>query len=465
MAHTKAQKDKVRKSGLSLQNKTKDLGRYCDVFSTLAYWNPTHERMETAMHAPRGQRVPDLNRIFRRSAACHAGPSHGRATRSSGQVEAIHFEAQADASDDANAVAGIDSDADAEYETDPEYVAAVPAAAVEPLSVYDIIPDEDDGTVIPNSPMRQKGPRQLPSPRRPQAGTPGPQPTVERQPARTEPSSTTNTAPTAATNAGARPAPTRYPDNGAMDASLQRAKDGLCTRFPTEIILRHNSAMTEIVAGIQPHSSRSYEVQKALRAYRRTLTNMSEHSTIIEEVLALMQIRGYGNDTSGNAFANDVLRIEVTGETGLNLTIVDLPGLISVANEEQTEYDIQVVRAMVESYVGSSRAIVLAMIQATNDIANQVIVQLARQHDPEGRRTVGIITKPDLINEGGEANLAILATNQANIKLNLGFFMNPVWQQHNLDMSRVGVEKLRLFLQDLLDTHIEKELPKVVTKR
>ena len=65
MAHTKAQKDKVRKSGLSLQNKTKDLGRYCDVFSALAYWNPTHERMETAMHVPRGQRVPDLNRIVR----------------------------------------------------------------------------------------------------------------------------------------------------------------------------------------------------------------------------------------------------------------------------------------------------------------------------------------------------------------------------------------------------------------
>ena len=38
MAHTKAQKDKVRKSGLSLQNKTRELGRYCDVFSVLAYW-------------------------------------------------------------------------------------------------------------------------------------------------------------------------------------------------------------------------------------------------------------------------------------------------------------------------------------------------------------------------------------------------------------------------------------------
>ena len=65
MAHIKAQKDKVRKSGLSLENKTRELGRYCDVFSALVYWNPTRERMETAMHVPRGQRVPDLNRIVR----------------------------------------------------------------------------------------------------------------------------------------------------------------------------------------------------------------------------------------------------------------------------------------------------------------------------------------------------------------------------------------------------------------
>jgi len=63
MAHTKAQKDKVRKSGLSLQNKTQDLGRFCDIFSALVYWNPTHERWDTAMHASHGQQVPDLNRI------------------------------------------------------------------------------------------------------------------------------------------------------------------------------------------------------------------------------------------------------------------------------------------------------------------------------------------------------------------------------------------------------------------
>ena len=63
MAHSKGQKDKIRKSGLSLQNKTVKLGQHCDVFSALAYWNPTHRRMETVMHLPRGQALPDINRL------------------------------------------------------------------------------------------------------------------------------------------------------------------------------------------------------------------------------------------------------------------------------------------------------------------------------------------------------------------------------------------------------------------
>ena len=53
-----------------------------------------------------------------------------------------------------------------------------------------------------------------------------------------------------------------------------------------------------------------------------------------------MGIRGFGDIQEGPAFAEDVLRIEVSGPVGLHLTVVDLPGLISVANEEQTENNI-----------------------------------------------------------------------------------------------------------------------------
>ena len=46
-------------------------------------------------------------------------------------------------------------------------------------------------------------------------------------------------------------------------------------------------------------------------------------------------------------------------------------------------------------------------------------------------------------------------------ELELQFFAAPRWNKQDLDMNRVGVEKLHLFLQHLLNAHIKRELPKV----
>lgn len=266
-------------------------------------------------------------------------------------------------------------------------------------------------------------------------------------------------------------------------------QEGLCTRFPTEIILRNSmSESTTVSASVRPHASRPADVQERLLSFRKTIEDMSELPAATQEVSKLMNIRGYTEDGDGCAFAPDALRVEVTGPIGLHLSVVDLPGLISVANEEQSEEDIDAVYDMVNAYLQSSRTIILAVLQASNDIANQGIIKLARKHDPEGQRTVGIITKADLINKGAESRIALLARNEDTIKLKLGFFLvkNPspqeieteitmetrlrreiqffsteLWKAQQLDMSRIGTDKLRLFLQDLLDTHIERELPKV----
>ncbi|KAK8061923.1 Interferon-induced GTP-binding protein Mx [Apiospora phragmitis] len=266
-------------------------------------------------------------------------------------------------------------------------------------------------------------------------------------------------------------------------------KDGICTRFPTEIILRRNATERSIVATVQPHSSQPTSTRGRLSGFRRTMVDMSELPQVTFEVSELMGLRGHPNVVEGSAFASDVLRIEVTGHTDLNLTVVDLPGLISVANEEQTNADVKLIRSMVKRYISRSRAIILAVVQAGNDIANQSIVELAHKYDPQGQRTVGIITKTDLINKGTEGRLAELAMNQGNIKLELGFFLlknptpaeleagitteqrlrqeteffaSPIWNSQKLDMNRVGVANLRLFLQYVLDSHIEKELPNVI---
>ncbi|KAK1987081.1 vacuolar sorting protein VPS1 [Colletotrichum cereale] len=266
-------------------------------------------------------------------------------------------------------------------------------------------------------------------------------------------------------------------------------QEGLCTRFPTEIVLRHSSEPLRAKASIRPHSGRSAEVAQTLRNYEREMKeDLSDLPVAIEEVSKLMGIRGFTDSLNDPAFASDALRIEVTGPTGLQLSVVDLPGLISVANEEQSEADVEAVHAMVRSYLSSTRTIILAVVQASNDIANQGIIKIAREYDPDGQRTVGIITKPDLINAGNEDKLAKIAKNQDSIKLKLGFFLlknpspaemkalgaklnrseletrfftSPSWKSQDLDMTRVGIENLKVFLQELLDNHLEKELPKV----
>lgn len=262
-------------------------------------------------------------------------------------------------------------------------------------------------------------------------------------------------------------------------------QDGLCTRFATEIVLRHAPQANRMTATITPHLSRDDEEKRRFASFRMEFRDFTELPEIIEAAAQSMGIRTSEDQTDAPAFAADVLRLELVGNTGLHLTIVDLPGLISVSENER---DMQLVSDLVDSYLESSRTIVLAVVPASSDVDTQGIIQRARRYDKDGIRTVGIITKPDLINSGTEQRVARLAKNMDRTKLNLGFFLlkNPTptelqeglspaarkraeqaffsrepWGSLGLDPSRVGIENLRVFLQDLLDSHIERELPKV----
>jgi len=107
--------------------------------------------------------------------------------------------------------------------------------------------------------------------------------------------------------------------------------DGLCTKFPTEIILQHTDIESpHISACIIPSKSREGSVLTDLRAFRRQLGNFKELPDVVNKAGELMRINGYGTVTTGPSFADDVLRIEYRGRCGMQLTIVDLPGLISV---------------------------------------------------------------------------------------------------------------------------------------
>lgn len=175
-------------------------------------------------------------------------------------------------------------------------------------------------------------------------------------------------------------------------------QDGVCTRFATEIILRHCPGKNEITAKVLPSATRTEDKRLRITSFKRQLTGFDDLPRVIEEASVLIGIRNSANpDQSCPAFTADVLRLEVIRNTGLHLTVVDLPSLISVSENIK---DMQTAEHLVDSYLESSQTIILAVVPASNDIDTQGIIQRARRFNKAKARTIRIITKPDLINAG-----------------------------------------------------------------
>lgn len=257
-------------------------------------------------------------------------------------------------------------------------------------------------------------------------------------------------------------------------------KDNLCTRFAIEMILRRTSEV-DISVSIVPSHDRSEEDCKRLAGFKESLQVFNDLPNLIDKAKDTMGIA-----TATSAFSNDVLRIEISGPSHPHLTIVDLPGLIHSENKLQSISDIALVQGMVRSYMANKRTIILAVVSAKNDYANQIVLKLAKQVDPRELRTLGIITKPDTLSQGSNSEKAFvsLARNE-DVEFRLGwhvlknrsyemrdsspserdeaeeqFLGTGIWG--HLPRHLVGITALRLRLSRVLLVQIAAELPDLV---
>ena len=232
---------------------------------------------------------------------------------------------------------------------------------------------------------------------------------------------------------------------------------------------------------IIPSKYRTPEEEARLKDFGATLENLDDFASLVDQAKSTMGI----SDTSG-AFSNDVLRVEVSGPDRPHLTIVDLPGLFHSGNKLQSAADVTLVKNMVLNYMENRRSIILAVVSAKNDYANQAVLKFAKEVDASGNRTLGIITKPDTLSIGSEseAGFVSLAKNE-DIIFRLGwhivrnrnyeerneptemrnatetaFFLTGIWASLPRDM--VGISSLRVRLSKVLLDHIKAELPALV---
>jgi dynamin 1-like protein len=88
----------------------------------------------------------------------------------------------------------------------------------------------------------------------------------------------------------------------------------------------------------------------------------------------------------------------------LDLTLIDLPGLVSNAVGDQPRDIERQIRDMVMNFIKPENTIILAVSPANADIANSISLKVARIVDPDFHRTIGVLTKLDLMDEGTDAS-------------------------------------------------------------
>ena len=231
---------------------------------------------------------------------------------------------------------------------------------------------------------------------------------------------------------------------------------------------------------IVSHQARTESERLARSSFHEQLEGFEELSGLIENAKSTM-----GISVHDKAFSKDLLRVEISSSDRSHLTIVDLPELIHSETKQQSSSDVELVQDVVQFYMKELRSIILTIVSAKNDYANQIVLKLARAADKKGNRTLGVITKPDtLFGSESEAMYVSLAGNQ-DVEFCLGwhvlknmdsetgewsltdrdvkeeeFFSQGIWK----DMSRslLGVNKLRSRLSKVLLGQIAAELPSLI---
>ncbi|OBT89992.1 hypothetical protein VE02_01614 [Pseudogymnoascus sp. 03VT05] len=261
-------------------------------------------------------------------------------------------------------------------------------------------------------------------------------------------------------------------------------KENTCTRFATEVILRR-SPESRISVSVVPSRDRKQADREELLKFRHLLSTPDDFLDLFNKAKDVML------NVPGKSFSKDILRIEFCGPTQPQLTLVDLPGLIHshIEAEQQTPEDVKLVTELVSDYLKSPRSIILAIVSAKYDINVQVILNRAREVDPQGIRTMGIITKPDTLVRGSESeDLFVKLARNERVKFRLGWHVvknldsahkeslkstletrnaeeKAYFKDSNfktLPSHNVGIESLRAQLSKVLFNQIRLELPRLV---
>jgi hypothetical protein len=181
--------------------------------------------------------------------------------------------------------------------------------------------------------------------------------------------------------------------------------------------------------------------------------------------------------SDAECISNKPIELRIYSPTVPDLTLVDLPGYIQISNKNQPPKLKEKIAELCDQYIKEPN-IILAVCAADVDLANSEALRASRRVDPLGQRTIGVITKMDLVEPQygvsmlknsdyplqlgyvGVVNKGSTKNSQALLRAENAFFDSQSAYREN--GCKVGTHTLRRTLMQVLEDHMGRGLYKVV---
>lgn len=173
----------------------------------------------------------------------------------------------------------------------------------------------------------------------------------------------------------------------------------------------------------------------------------------------------------------DPIRLRISSPNVPDLSLVDLPGYIQITTKDQPAKLKEKIGELCDYYITKPN-IILAVSAADVDLANSEALRASKKVDPEGRRTIGVLTKMDLVDP--EMGVKLLSNQDYHLPLGyIGVICRSLAQKGNksqqepdpestfftshslYENAAVGVPHLRQRLTTLLESRMVQSLSRV----
>ncbi|XP_032893452.1 dynamin-1-like protein isoform X4 [Amblyraja radiata] len=159
---------------------------------------------------------------------------------------------------------------------------------------------------------------------------------------------------------------------------------------------------------------------------------------------------------ANKGISDEPIHLRIFSPHVVNLTLVDLPGVTKVpVGDQPRDIELQI-KDLILRYIGNPNSIILSVTAANTDMATSESLKIAREADPEGRRTLAVITKLDLMDAGTDA-MDVLMGRVIPVKLGIIGIVNR---------SQLDINNKKLVADALKDEYafLQKKYPSLANR-